>query len=480
MRAERQKDGRRTQGAEAHADDAMTESRARWWAAERQRGKLSVIWRFGVLRFGLSMFVFFVVTGYRRHPDQLWSLVATNAVTCLLGGILFGFVLWHIWERQYSEFATPSPRRSRERVQRVLAWIGGIVVALVLATLAAMAYVGPRLDGEAQAYVEQSLPGVVARWNTDDLIAQASPEFLDAMPAAKLVAFYRTCAERLGRLKGVQGVKGTVVDSWSFPWSFTARGQFVADVQFEKAPARITVGTVRRHGEWRYTLLGVQSDAFLSSGQSLACRYVVPDPPRPRPVYLLDLGTQPTVSADELAAFCHDKLHLAAERLSPLPADGVTEDSQRHQLIAEDVITLLHQQHPELVANPDAILIVITDRDMYVRRLSWRFAFAERRDDQVVVISTARLNPTFFGAREDRTALWLRTTKVLQRELAALYYRLPSNDDPASLLHGSVPSVEALDHLPCAFSAAELERIGRHPSAGPKGSGLTRRDSHLG
>lgn len=87
----------------------MTESRARWWAAQRERGKLSVIWRLGVLRYGLGLFVFFVVTGYRRHPDQLWSLVAINAVTCLLGGILFGFVMWHLWERQYSALATRSP-----------------------------------------------------------------------------------------------------------------------------------------------------------------------------------------------------------------------------------------------------------------------------------------------------------------------------------------------------------------------------------
>jgi hypothetical protein len=417
------------------------------------------------------MFVFFVVTGYRRHPDQLRSIVATNAVTCLLGGILFGFVIWHLWERQYSGLATRSPSPSRGGAQRVLAWIGGTVVALGLTTLAATAYLGPRLDAEGRAYVEQSLPGVVGRWDADALIAQASPELLDAMPAAKLTAFYRTCAARLGSLESVQGVTGQATASWILPLSFTIRGQFVADVQFEKSPARVTVRTVRRHGEWRYTFLNIQSGAFLPGGKPQTCRYVVPDPPRPRPVYLLDLGTQPTVGADELVAFCHDELHLAAVRLSPLPVDGVAEDSQRHQLVAEDVITLVHQQHPDLIANPDVILIVITDRDMYLRQLSWRFAFAARRDDQVAVISTARLNPTFFGASEDRTALWLRTTKVLQRELAALYYRLPTNDDPASLLHGSAPSVEALDHLPCEFSAAELERLGRHPSAGPGGIG---------
>ncbi len=351
---------------------------------------------------------------------------------------------------------------------RVLAWIGGVLVALVLTILAVMPFVGPRLDAAARVYVEQSLPTVIARWNVNDLVSQASPELLDALPEAKRTALYNLCADRLGRLQTVRSVQGTsFVRFWTFPWSLTIGGQFVADVQFEKAAAHVTVRTIRRGGEWRYAFLGVNSDAFVAGGSmSFPCQYVVPDPPRRRPVYIVDLGARATVTAAELGAFCHDKLHLTAELLPPLSADAVTEDVQRHQLIVEDVIAQARQRYSDVVGDPDAILIVLTDRDMYVRQLSWQFAFSFRGDDQVAVISTARLNPAFYGAPEDRTALWLRTTKVLLRNLSVLYYRLPSNGDPASLLHKSAPSVDALDHLPCAFAAAELERLGRKPSLG--------------
>jgi predicted Zn-dependent protease len=210
---------------------------------------------------------------------------------------------------------------------------------------------------------------------------------------------------------------------------------------------------------------GGNSDAYLALGTSTACQYVTPDPPRPRPVYIADLGPHPTISAQELVAFCRDKLHLTVEQIAALPADGVTEDPERHQMAAEDVIAMASQQLPQILGNPDAILIVITDRDMYVRQFSWKFAFSLRRDDRVAVISTARLNPTFLGGPEDRNVLWSRTTKVLQRDLAQLYYRLPSNDDPGSLLNRAAPSVTAIDRMGCAFGAAELERIGRKSAA---------------
>ncbi|HYR95129.1 MAG TPA: hypothetical protein VEM57_00280 [Candidatus Binatus sp.] len=351
---------------------------------------------------------------------------------------------------------------------RVLAWIGGAVVAFILTGLSVGHWVGPRLDAEAKGYVEQSLPMILGRWNPDDLAAQASPELLQALSPDKRALLYTIGAERLGPLRVVQNVKGgAVVGFWTFPWLFTYGGRFVADVQFEKAVARVSVQTIRRHGEWRYRFLFLSSDAFLPNGKSEVCRYVVPDPPRARLVYLLDLAPSPTVSASELVAFCHDKLHLPAELLAALPGDAVTEEAERHQLVAEDVMTATREQYPELVTTSEAILIVVTDRDMYVRELPWRFAFSARRGDQIAVISTARLNPTFFGARENRPLLWLRTTKVLQRDLAALYYRLPANDDPASLLHGSAPSVDALDHLPCAFSATDLELAGRRAAGTP-------------
>jgi len=154
--------------------------------------------------------------------------------------------------------------RSKKVVTRLLAWIGGALVALILTNVAVMQYIGPRLDAEAKAYVEQSLPTIMARWNVEDLRSEASPELLQALPDDKLLLFYKAGADRLGPLKAVQTVKGdSFIRFWAFPWSFTIGGNFVADVLFEKAAARVSIGTIRRGGQWRYTSLYVNSEAFL-------------------------------------------------------------------------------------------------------------------------------------------------------------------------------------------------------------------------
>ncbi len=61
----------------------------------------------------------------------------------------------------------------------------------------------------------------------------------------------------------MQAVKGdSFVRFWVFPWSFTVGGNFVADVLFEKGAARVSIGTIRRSGQWRYTSVYVNSMPF--------------------------------------------------------------------------------------------------------------------------------------------------------------------------------------------------------------------------
>jgi len=136
-------------------------------------------------------------------------------------------------------------------------------VAFILSSGAVMQYIGPRLDAEAKAYVEQTLPRVIGSWNVEELRHEASPELLRGA-GDKLATLYQTFGERLGPLKTVEAVKGSsFIRFWVFPWSLTITGNFVADVLFEKAPARVSVRTIRRNGRWQYLWLYVNSDALL-------------------------------------------------------------------------------------------------------------------------------------------------------------------------------------------------------------------------
>jgi hypothetical protein len=193
----------------------------------------------------------------------------------------------------------------------------------------------------------------------------------------------------------------------------------------------------------------------------IRCTYRVPEPPRPRAVYFAAVGAPRTVTADKLITLCRNELHVEATRLPALAADALVDDPDRHQVAAEDVMTLAQHDYSDILADPDAMVIVVTERDMYIRAFTWRFAFSYRRGDQITVLSTARLDPVFLGGRPNGVLLWTRTTKVLLRSLAASYYRMRWNDDPTSLLHRAVPSIDALDHLPCGFNRFDLEAMER-------------------
>ncbi len=53
----------------------------------------------GVLSWGVPMF--FVMTFVIGEPDIRPLLIAVSALIWLLGGVLFGIVMWYILERQF-------------------------------------------------------------------------------------------------------------------------------------------------------------------------------------------------------------------------------------------------------------------------------------------------------------------------------------------------------------------------------------------
>ncbi len=65
----------------------------------------------------------------------------------------------------------------------------------------------------------------------------------------------------------------------------------------------------------------------------------------------------------------------------------------------------LRDVHPT-VADDDRISIIgLTTHDMYIQEFTWRFAFGYREDDRIAVVSSARMDPTFFGRSPNRALL---------------------------------------------------------------------------
>jgi predicted Zn-dependent protease len=61
------------------------------------------------------------------------------------------------------------------------------------------------------------------------------------------------------------------------------------------------------------------------------------------------------------------------------------------------------------------------------------------------LISTARLNPSFFGDRSDPELATSRLQKLATKTVGFLYYRLPPSSDPESPLSEQMNSLESID-----------------------------------
>lgn len=127
-------------------------------------------------------------------------------------------------------------------------------------------------------------------------------------------------------------------------------------------------------------------------------------------------------------------------------------DPARDQLVAEEVADAARGAY-----RPDAheLVIVVTDRDMYLRTVPWHWAFAYRKDG-VAVVSVARMDPSFpwLGAstyRPERpecgVALQARAHKMITRQILFAACDAPQADDPRSARRASVLSLQDLDAI---------------------------------
>jgi YD repeat-containing protein len=146
-------------------------------------------------------------------------------------------------------------------------------------------------------------------------------------------------------------------------------------------------------------------------------------------------------SADNLAQWLHTRYGLDARSLPPEPLPKSAWNSWRRQYVAELLYAEIKRDNPTLAASEDAYLIGLTDADMYSVEYRWSSTFTQRDHERAAIISSAELedNPGWWkrpGQQKGaRVHLQARMRRVLLKDLAMLYWHLPVNNDPSSLLH---------------------------------------------
>jgi tetratricopeptide (TPR) repeat protein len=164
-------------------------------------------------------------------------------------------------------------------------------------------------------------------------------------------------------------------------------------------------------------------------------------------LYFVPLGNFSAAALTKLVNSCKQKTGIDVIVTQPVPFTLSTVNKQRQQVIAEEAIALIKQRYPNLAADPNAIVIGVTDEDLYVRDKKWQFAFSYRKEGRFAIVSSARMNPVNLGGSANDALLEARLRKMVLKNIGSLYYLYPLNHDPQSVLYDDVDEVEDLDKM---------------------------------
>ncbi|HZD77330.1 MAG TPA: DUF6531 domain-containing protein [Acidobacteriaceae bacterium] len=163
-------------------------------------------------------------------------------------------------------------------------------------------------------------------------------------------------------------------------------------------------------------------------------------------IYLIQVGPHHTPYAlEDLAQWLRTKYALDVRVLPAAALDHAGWDASRRQYVAELLNAQMKREHPSLASDPDAYLIGFTDADMYPAHVGWNRTFTWRDQPRTAIISTDGMQPTFFERFETHAnaavaaaQFQARLRRILLKDVAILYWHLPLNNDPASLLHNTL------------------------------------------
>jgi YD repeat-containing protein len=202
----------------------------------------------------------------------------------------------------------------------------------------------------------------------------------------------------------------------------------------------------RGSGPWVFSSLDLSRPPSGSVDLLQPAPAATPLPPTPGvTVHLVPMGTFQTLSLGELPAYYRARLGLSVELQAPVPLEQVTFDSGRNQYVAESLVASLKRRRPDLAADSGAVVIGVTEADIYILTRNWRFAFGYRDGERFGVVSAARMIPWLHRVRGLEYLVQARVRKMISRYIGLLAYRLPLNPDPTSLLYAHLLGLDDLD-----------------------------------
>jgi YD repeat-containing protein len=157
-------------------------------------------------------------------------------------------------------------------------------------------------------------------------------------------------------------------------------------------------------------------------------------------IYLVQMGPHPAAyGLEDLAEWLRSKYGHRVQVLPPMQLDKSAWDPGRRQYVAELLFEQIKREHSELAADPNAYLFGFTDASMCNVSNSWASTFTQRDFQRVAVISSHGMQDywwqrLFAAAKVSNEHLQARVRRILLKDVAILYWHLPLNNDPTSVL----------------------------------------------
>lgn len=165
-------------------------------------------------------------------------------------------------------------------------------------------------------------------------------------------------------------------------------------------------------------------------------------------VYFVPMGSFSSDDLTALAQYYRYNYKLDITILKSIPLDDAVRDSSRGQLMAEKLVENVRAGVPEYTNDPRAILIGFTSEDIYPTSQNWQFAFGWRLgSSHAAVVSTARMSLHYIGQPMDSNLAETRLRKMVTKDIGILYYGLPQNQNPKSVLYNGIMGIEELDQV---------------------------------
>jgi predicted Zn-dependent protease len=165
-------------------------------------------------------------------------------------------------------------------------------------------------------------------------------------------------------------------------------------------------------------------------------------------IYFIPIGNAPISEINGVMAHYRQKFGLESTVLPHLTPGPSDVNPIRRQLIAENVLALMHKTYSGYVENNSSILIGITSDDIYPLEQKWKFCFGWREPEiRSAVVSTARMNLHYDGEPPSQTNESARLQKMITKDIGIMIYNRSQSNNPHSVLFSGILGIQELDEV---------------------------------